>query len=81
MVVVGEGLADRHFRLLARAIPEDGAELLRLGAMEGRHARDFIGCGANLGVRPDAALAKQLFAPCTPCFRSATARVIWRAAW
>ncbi|MCP9815552.1 long-chain fatty aldehyde decarbonylase [Synechococcus sp. GreenBA-s] len=69
VVVVGEGLADRHFRLLARAIPEDGAELLRLGAMEGRHARDFIGCGANLGVRPDAALAKQLFAPLHALFQ------------
>ena len=70
VVVVGEGLADRHFRLLARAIPEDGAELLRLGAMEGRHARDFIGCGANLGVRPDAALAKRLFAPLHALFRA-----------
>jgi fatty aldehyde decarbonylase len=70
VVVVGEGLADRHFRLLARAIPEDGAELLRLGAMEGRHARDFIGCGANLGVRPDAALAKRLFAPLHGLFRA-----------
>ncbi len=63
MVVVGEGLADRHFRLLARAIPEDREELIRLGAMEGRHARDFMGCGSNLGVRPDMALAKRLFAP------------------
>lgn len=70
VVVVGEGLADRHFRLLARAIPEDGAELLRLGAMEGRHARDFIGCGANLGVRPDAALAKRLFAPLHALFQA-----------
>ena len=63
VVIVGEGLADRHFRLLARAIPEDREELIRLGAMEGRHARDFIGCGKNLGVKPDALLAKQLFAP------------------
>lgn len=69
VVVVGEGLADRHFRLLARAIPEDGAELRRLGAMEGRHARDFIGCGANLGVRPDAALARRLFAPLHALFQ------------
>ena len=63
VVVVGEGLADRHFRLLARAIPADRAELLRLAAMEGRHARDFVGCGQNLGVQPDALLAKRLFAP------------------
>lgn len=63
MVVVGEGLADRHFRLLSRAIPEDGPELERLAAMEGRHATDFVGCGRNLGVKPDVALARQLFAP------------------
>lgn len=63
VVVVGEGLADRHFRLLARAIPADRADLLRLAAMEGRHARDFVGCGKNLGIQPDAVLAKRLFAP------------------
>lgn len=63
VVIVGEGLADRHFRLLAQAIPEDREELLRLGAMEGRHARDFVGCGRNLGVRANVALAQQLFEP------------------
>jgi len=63
VVVVGEGLADSHFRLLAKAIPEDQEELIRLGAMEGRHARDFTGCGRNLGVKPDVVLAKRLFAP------------------
>ena len=63
VVVVGEGLADRHFRLLGRAIPEDGPELDRLAAMEGRHAAAFVGCGRNLGVKPDVGLARQLFAP------------------
>lgn len=63
LVVVGEGLADRHFRLLARAIPEDRGELERLGAMEGCHARAFSGCGRHLGVTPDLQLAKRLFAP------------------
>ncbi len=63
LVVVGEGLADRHFRLLARAIPEDQQELERLAAMEGRHANEFVGCGRNLGVKPDVGLARQLFAP------------------
>ena len=63
MVVVGESLADGHFRQLARAIPEDRSELLRLAAMEGRHAREFVGCGWNLGVRADTQLAKKLFAP------------------
>ena len=63
LVVVGEGLADRHFRLLARAIPHDRAELERLAAMEGRHASDFVGCGRNLGVKPDVDLARRLFAP------------------
>jgi fatty aldehyde decarbonylase len=63
MVVVGEGLADRHFRLLSRAIPEDGPELERLAAMEGRHATAFVSCGRNLGVKPDVGMARQLFAP------------------
>jgi len=63
MVVVGEGLADRHFRLLSRAIPEDGPELERLAAMEGQHATAFMSCGRNLGVKPDIGLARQLFAP------------------
>jgi fatty aldehyde decarbonylase len=63
MVIVGEGLADRHFRLLAEAIPEDGETLQILAAMEGRHAREFVGCGTNLGVKPDAPLARSLFAP------------------
>lgn len=63
LVVVGEGLADRHFRLLARAIPEDREELERLAAMEGRHARDFVDCGRQAGVPPDLGLARRLFAP------------------
>lgn len=68
IVVVGEGLADRQFRLLARAIPEDQQELLRLAAMEGRHARDFVGCARHLGIRPDLALARRLFAPLADLF-------------
>ena len=71
VVVIGEGLADRHFRLLAKAIPADGPELLRLAAMEGRHARDFVGCGANLGVKPDTPLARSLFAPLHALFLEA----------
>ena len=63
VVVVGEALADRHFRLLAKSIPEDRDVLLRLGAMEGRHAVEFVGCGRNLGIKPDTTLAKKLFAP------------------
>lgn len=63
MVVVGENLACRHFRLLARAIPNDQQELERLAAMEGRHASDFMGCGRNLGIKPDLGLARLLFAP------------------
>lgn len=63
LVVVGEGLADRHFRLLARSIPEDRDELERLASMEGRHAMQFVGCGRHLGIKPDLALARRLFAP------------------
>ena len=81
VVVIGEGLADRHFRLLAKAIPADGPELLRLAAMEGRHAREFIGCGHHLGIKPDLVLAKQLFDPYMICSWSAIALVTWRDAW
>ena len=63
MVIVGEGLADRHFRRLAALFPEDSEELLRLGAMEARHAKDFVGCGKNLGVKANSALAHKLLKP------------------
>ena len=72
MVIVGEGLADRHFRLLARAIPEDAETLQTLAAMEGRHARDFVGCGVHLGVKPDVPLARSLFAPLHALFLKAS---------
>jgi len=70
LVVVGEGMADQHFRRLARAIPDDAEELRRLGAMEGRHARELAGCGAHLGVHPDLALARQLVAPLHGLFQA-----------
>jgi fatty aldehyde decarbonylase len=74
VVVVGETLAHHHFRRLARAIPADGAELLRLGQMEGNHAREFSECARNLGVRPDIRLAKQLFSPLHQLFRQSDER-------
>jgi len=63
LVIVGEAMADRHFRRLARLLPHDHDELRRLGAMEGRHAADFVRCGRQLGVKPDLALARHLLAP------------------
>jgi fatty aldehyde decarbonylase len=74
MVVVGEGLADRHFRRLAALLPEQRDELLRLGAMEGRHAVDFAGCGRNLGVKADSGLAHRLLAPLHQQFQEAEAQ-------
>jgi fatty aldehyde decarbonylase len=74
MVIVGEGLADRHFRRLAALLPEDRDELLRLGAMEARHATDFVGCGRNLGVRPDSGLARRLLTPLHDQFLAAERR-------
>jgi len=74
MVVVGETLADRHFRRLAELLPPDREELLRLGAMEARHARDFVGCGRNLGVKADTGLARRLLAPLHQQFQQAEAQ-------
>lgn len=73
MVIVGEGLADRHFRRLAALLPEDHEELLRLGSMEASHAAAFVGCGRNLGVRPDSGLARSLLAPLQDQFSRADA--------
>ncbi len=71
LVIVGEGLADSHFRQLAGLLPEDRDDLMWLAAMEGRHARDFAGCGRELGIRPDLPLAQRLFAPLHRLFREA----------
>lgn len=73
MVIVGEGLADRHFRRLAALLPHDREELLRLGAMEAGHAAAFVGCGRNLGVKPDSGLARRLLAPLQEQFARADA--------
>ncbi len=73
LVIVGEGLADRHFRQLAVLLPGDREELLRLGAMEARHARDFVGCGRNLQVRADGGLARHLLEPLQRQFSAAAA--------
>ena len=73
-IVIGEGLADKHYRYLARCISEKCAELLMLGAMEGRHAVDFSKVSKNLGVKPDIKKAKILFKPLNDlfmhCYRS-----------
>ena len=71
LVIVGEGLADRHFRKLAQLLPADADELRRLAAMEGRHAVDFVGCGRQLAIRPDLPQARRLFAPLHGLFNEA----------
>jgi fatty aldehyde decarbonylase len=73
LVVVGEALAARHFRSLARLLPEDRSELLRLAAMEARHAADFSRCAKELGLRGDTALARRLLAPLRQQFQRAEA--------
>ena len=81
LVIVGEGLADSHFRLLAGLLPEDRDDLMRLAAMEGRHARDFAGCGKELGIRPDLPLAQRLFGPCIAYSARRCVRGIGSAPW
>jgi fatty aldehyde decarbonylase len=74
MVIVGEGLADLHFRRLALLLPAERNELLRLAAMEARHARDFLLCGRNLGIRADSRLARRLLSPLHQQFQEAEKR-------
>jgi fatty aldehyde decarbonylase len=74
MVIVGEGLACRHFRLLAEAFPEQAGELRRLAAMEAGHAREFVGCGVHLGIQPELPLARSLFVPLHALFLEARAQ-------
>ena len=51
MVVVGEGLADQHLRLLAKAIPEGSEELLRhLGVSPSRFSRTKRNTSTRLGL-------------------------------
>jgi hypothetical protein len=57
MVTVGEAMADSHVRVLPTAIADAGETLQILAAMEWPHAREFGGCGVNLGAKPDALLA------------------------
>ena len=68
LVIVGEALADRHFRALSKLIPEDQKHLQSLAAMEGRHTVDFCGCGRNLGIKPDMSTGQLMFAPLEALF-------------
>jgi fatty aldehyde decarbonylase len=81
LVIVGEGLADRHFRKLAQLLPADADELRRLAAMEGRHAVDFVGCGRQLAIRPDLPLARRLFAPLHGLFNEALSAALRWGRW
>ncbi len=68
LVIVGESLADRNYRALARLIPTERDHLLALAAMEGRHVRDFVSCGKNLKIKPSLKIGQQLFAPLEKLF-------------
>ena len=81
VVIVGESLADRHFRRLAALIPDDRDELQRLGAMEGHHAREFAQCGQHLGIKADVGLAHGLMAPCMSSSWRPTVPAIRWPAW
>ena len=68
LVIVGESLADRNYRALARLIPTERDHLLALAAMEGRHVRDFVSCGKNLRIKPSLNIGQKLFAPLEKLF-------------
>ncbi|WP_341898257.1 long-chain fatty aldehyde decarbonylase [Synechococcus sp. UW140] len=63
VVIMGETHAAQHFQKLAKAIHQDHDELMALAAMEARHARDFVGCGRELGITAAIPMARRLFQP------------------
>jgi fatty aldehyde decarbonylase len=71
IVIEGEQHAHDNFMRLAEMIPEDAAELTKLGKMEWRHRKSFEACGRNLGVEPDLAFARQFFADLASQFQTA----------
>jgi len=74
IVIEGEQEAHSNFISLSHLLPNDTAELIRLGKMEHRHSKSFEACGRNLGVIPDLEFAQQFFQDLRDQFQTAAGR-------
>tara|TARA_Y100001968_G_scaffold302160_1_gene315231 strand:- start:10621 stop:11349 length:729 start_codon:yes stop_codon:yes gene_type:complete len=73
IVIEGEKEAYDNYISLGALIPENAAELKRLGVMEKKHMHGFTACGRNLGVKPDMPFAKKFFSRLHSNFQKASA--------
>jgi len=61
IVIEGEQEAHENYITLAKLLPAQEEELIRLSKMESRHKKGFEACGRNLKVTPDLVFAKKFF--------------------
>jgi len=61
IVIEGEQEAHENYITLAKLLPAQEEELIRLSKMESRHKKGFEACGRNLKVTPDLEFAKKFF--------------------
>jgi fatty aldehyde decarbonylase len=73
IVIEGEEEAYQNYIEMAKLLPEDKDELIRLSKMENRHKKGFQACGKNLGVTPDMQYAQKFFSQLHGNFQTAKA--------
>jgi fatty aldehyde decarbonylase len=61
IVIEGEQEAHENYLRLAKLLPDNRDELIKLSRMESRHKKGFEACGNNLSVIPDLTFARQFF--------------------
>ena len=71
IVIEGEQEAYENYIQLAKMLPEQQDDLIRLSKMESRRKKGFEACGRNLQVVPDLQFAKEFFAPLHDNFQKA----------
>ncbi|MFM7364552.1 MAG: aldehyde oxygenase (deformylating) [Cuspidothrix sp.] len=71
IVIEGEQEAHENYLALAKLLPEDEQELIRLSKMESRHKKGFEACGRNLKVTPDMEFAREFFSGLHQNFQTA----------
>jgi fatty aldehyde decarbonylase len=74
IVIEGEQEAHENYLTLAKLLPGDAEDLVRLAKMEARHKKGFEACGKNLNVEPDLEFSRQFFADLHHNFQEAAAQ-------